>query len=84
MDEKARKELTLRIQENLGRRYAGCSRNSRCPCPGVSCPVHGNCAACLAWHRDHALKPLPHCLRVHDKVSFEMYDAIRNIEGGLA
>ena len=37
--------------------------DKHCTCPSTTCPVLGICCACVAWHRDHAYNPLPHCLR---------------------
>lgn len=43
-----------------------------CTCPSQTCPVHKVCCACVAWHRDHALRPLPHCLRGLEEVTWRM------------
>ena len=32
-----------------------------CPCPGVKCSSHGQCAVCIAKHR--AAGNVPYCLR---------------------
>ena len=50
-----------------------------CTCP-ADCRLHGNCAACVAWHRDHARGPLPHCLRAQPGVTFQRGESLRNIE----
>ncbi len=34
--------------------------NKVCPCTKISCPLHGNCMACIAKHK---LKDqMPHCI----------------------
>ena len=57
-------------------RYPGCPGqpevDKNCTCPATACALHGNCCACIAWHRDHGLKPLPHCLRSLEEVTWEL------------
>lgn len=64
-----------KAQRGLHERYPGCPNhdkiNPTCTCPGQNCPLHGHCCACVAWHRDHAMTPLPHCLRDIKEVSWE-------------
>lgn len=50
-------------QMELLDQYEGKAPAEECTCPGEGCPLRGNCRVCVAWHRDHAKKPLPHCLR---------------------
>ena len=75
-------ELTRDIQLRLGEEYVACGNvedvGKSCPCPGA-CPLHGNCAACVAWHRDHARTPLPCCLRSLQGVSFTQCERLRNL-----
>ena len=63
------------LQEELLERHAQCSdpamMRELCPCPG-ECPLKGRCCACVAWHRDHGKKPLPHCLRDLDGVTWKL------------
>ncbi len=33
----------------------------RCSCVKKSCERHGNCEACLAFHRQNPKRPLPYC-----------------------
>lgn len=35
---------------------------SYCTCPNVACPRHGDCKACVLYHRDE-MKNLPFCFR---------------------
>ena len=35
---------------------------SYCTCPNVACPRHGDCNACVLYHRDE-MKNLPFCFR---------------------
>jgi hypothetical protein len=44
--------------------------DKHCTCPAVACKVHGLCCACIAWHRDNGFKPLPHCLRDIEEVTW--------------
>jgi len=85
LDEDTRKRLTTTIQQRLRETYEACcgtleQTGSQCLCPGENCPLHGRCAACIAWHRDHARQPLPHCLRGVPGVSFEIGKCLRNIK----
>ena len=36
---------------------------ANCACVADACVLKGHCRACVTWHREHASKPLPHCLR---------------------
>jgi hypothetical protein len=58
--------------------YVPCSGqpevDEHCTCPSTSCQVHGQCCACVAWHRDSGLKPLPHCLRDLPEVTWRGRD----------
>lgn len=48
-----------------------------CPCPGVKCKAHGQCAICIAKHREAG--NVPYCLR---KVVEEMVE--RAVERKIA
>jgi hypothetical protein len=37
-------------------------KNPKCTCPNQDCPRHGNCRACVDYHRDEKGN-LPVCLR---------------------
>lgn len=58
-------------QETVRRHYEDLPAGAECTCLATRCPLHGNCRACVAWHRDHARKPLPHCLRKETRDSPE-------------
>ena len=81
--QKTDKEISIEIQGKLREKYKDvallCKVGEKCTCPGA-CPLHGNCAACVAWHRDHAMNPLPNCLRNQRGVSFEKHESLRNID----
>jgi hypothetical protein len=83
MTEESRKELTETIHALLAEKYKPIGRLSqigkKCTCDHP-CSLRGNCAACLAWHRDHALKPVPHCVRCNKDVKWDFYPHIRNVE----
>lgn len=34
----------------------------KCNCPKNGCPRHGDCGACVEFHRD-TMKNIPYCLR---------------------
>lgn len=36
--------------------------NAKCTCPNTDCPRHGNCEACVLYHREEKGN-LPVCLR---------------------
>ena len=65
----------METQDHLREGYKACGNlqmnQEKCSCPETACPLHGFCCACVAWHRDCGLKPLPHCLRDLDGVSWE-------------
>lgn len=68
-------------KEELSQKYSGCPNNDiiepDCNCPHTEvCELHGHCCACVAWHRDHGQKPLPHCLRVLDEVQCQDREGI--------
>ena len=72
-------------QESIGKKQLlqkyrdHASIGSRCACK-EKCILHGNCVACVEWHRDHARGPLVYCVKFDEKVSFERYDDLRNIK----
>ena len=70
---RSHRRQTVTQQDDLLLQYQGpCPAvdtiEAHCTCPTTACPLHGRCCACVAWHRDHARKPLPHCLRELDRV----------------
>ena len=83
MTEDERRRLSRRTQERLRAHFAADGGSggieAACPCPGA-CLLHGRCAACMAWHRDHARWPLPYCLRTGPGVTCERGEALRNVE----
>lgn len=82
MTESDTEKLIRKIQGELSQQYRELGNLSKigkeCACAG-GCPLNGNCAACVAWHRDHARNPLPYCLRDQEGVSFQKGDALRNV-----
>ncbi len=83
MTEKTTEELIVEIQGKLKEKYKEISPISqvgkKCPCAGP-CPLRGNCAACVAWHRDYARKPLTCCMRNQKGITFETTEDLRNID----
>ena len=40
-----------------------CSNTNPCTCPNESCPRHGRCCDCVAFHRD-VKKGVPNCFAI--------------------
>ena len=63
-------------QKSIGERYVACANQAMiaatCSCSADACPLHGTCCACVEWHREHGDKPLPHCLRNLEGVSWSL------------
>ena len=78
MNEDDRKAKSQHIQQAMLDRY-GDGAAADCPCPGA-CRLHGRCAACVAWHRDHARWPLPYCLREGPGVTCRRGDDLRHAD----
>ncbi len=65
----------MKTQDMLRQEYPPCAGQGEhaapCACQETHCVLHGQCCACVAWHRDYAAKPLPSCLRNLDGVTWK-------------